>query len=66
MLFTPDAAVRALNTGFCAQAQALLTAASDVDFLFEPAFGHIDHFMTPDHQRYVERPILRWLRGDSP
>lgn len=45
---------------------ALFTSATDVDFLFEPAFGHIDHFMTPDHQRYVERPILRWLRGQAP
>jgi len=45
---------------------ALFTSASRVDFLFEPDFGHIDHFMTPAHQSYVERPILRWLRGESP
>lgn len=45
---------------------ALFTAASGVDFLLEPAFGHIDHFMTPAHQRFVERPILRWLRRGSP
>jgi pimeloyl-ACP methyl ester carboxylesterase len=29
-------------------------------FLFEPDFGHIDHFMTADHQRYVEQPIFEW------
>jgi hypothetical protein len=45
---------------------ALFTAAADVDFLLEPAFGHIDHFMTPAHQQYVERPILRWLRAGQP
>jgi len=45
---------------------ALFTSAADVDFLFEPGFGHIDHFMTPEHQQYVERPILRWLRGQEP
>ena len=45
---------------------ALFTSAADVDFLLEPDFGHIDHFMTPDHQRYVERPILRWLRRQEP
>jgi len=45
---------------------ALFTAAADVDFLFEPEFGHVDHFMNPDHERYVERPILRWLRGQTP
>jgi len=45
---------------------ALFTSAADVDFLFEPQFGHIDHFMNPHHERYVERPILRWLRGQTP
>ena len=45
---------------------ALFTSAADVDFLLEPDFGHIDHFMTPAHQRYVERPIWRWLRGLDP
>jgi hypothetical protein len=42
---------------------ALLTGAADVEFQFEPAFGHIDHFMTPDHRDFLERPILDWLRG---
>lgn len=32
----------------------------DVTFLLEPEFGHIDHFMTPKHREYVERPIFRW------
>jgi hypothetical protein len=40
---------------------ALFTAA-DVEFQLEPAFGHIDHFMTPDHRDFLERPILDWLR----
>lgn len=47
-------------------ALALFTAAADTQLLLEPSFGHVDHFMTPDHQRYVERPILRWLRGQAP
>jgi hypothetical protein len=45
---------------------ALFTSAASVDFLLEPDFGHIDHFMTPEHQQYVERPILRWIRGQTP
>ena len=45
---------------------ALFTSAAEVDFLLEPAFGHIDHFMAPDHARYVERPIRRWLEGLEP
>ena len=36
----------------------------DVRFLLTPGFGHIDHFMTPDHREYVEKPILRWLSGE--
>jgi len=34
--------------------------AAEVTFLLEPEFGHIDHFMTPDHREYVERPIFDW------
>lgn len=45
---------------------ALFTSAADVEFLFEPTFGHVDHFMTPDHARYVERPIRRWMEGMTP
>lgn len=33
---------------------------ADVTFLLEPDFGHIDHFMTADHRRYVEQPIFEW------
>jgi pimeloyl-ACP methyl ester carboxylesterase len=43
--------------------QLSLFGTSDVTFLVEPEFGHIDHFMTPDHREVVERPVLRWLRG---
>jgi hypothetical protein len=35
---------------------------SDVTFLLEPDFGHIDHFMTEDHRAYVERPVLEWAK----
>jgi len=42
-----------------------LTGA-DITFLLEPEFGHIDHFMTPRHRQFVERPILRWLRQIMP
>ena len=31
-----------------------------VTFLFEPTFGHIDHFMTVRHREYVEKPIYEW------
>lgn len=41
---------------------ALFTGAAEVDLLLEHDLGHIDHFMSPDHQRLVERPILDWLR----
>jgi hypothetical protein len=43
---------------------ALLTAA-DVEFQLEQDFGHIDHFMTPNHRDFLERPILEWLRDGS-
>jgi pimeloyl-ACP methyl ester carboxylesterase len=29
-------------------------------FLLEPSFGHIDHFMTPRHRDFVEKPIYDW------
>ncbi len=38
------------------------TGTSDKTLLLEPDFGHVDHFMSPFHRRFVERPILRWLR----
>lgn len=34
--------------------------SSDVTFLNEPTFGHIDHFMTARHRDYVEKPIYDW------
>ncbi|HEX6200282.1 MAG TPA: hypothetical protein VF150_08465 [Thermoanaerobaculia bacterium] len=40
--------------------QLSLFGTSDVTFLLEPEFGHIDHFMTRRHREFVERPILRW------
>ncbi len=42
--------------------QLSLFGSSDVTFLLTPDFGHIDHFMTPHHREYVERPIFEWLR----
>jgi pimeloyl-ACP methyl ester carboxylesterase len=39
-----------------------LLGSTDVTFLLEPDFGHIDHFMTAQHRQFVERPILDWLR----
>lgn len=38
------------------------TGASDRTLLVEPEFGHVDHFFSLRHRRYVELPILRWLR----
>jgi pimeloyl-ACP methyl ester carboxylesterase len=34
--------------------------STDKTFLFQPGFGHIDHFMTPRHRDVVERPIFQW------
>ena len=34
--------------------------SADKTFLLEPAFGHIDHFMTSRHREFVEDPIFRW------
>lgn len=42
--------------------QLSLFGTGDVTFLLTPEFGHIDHFMTPRHREYVERPIFEWLR----
>ncbi len=39
------------------------TGTSDKTLLVEPAFGHVDHLMTPQHRTYVELPILDWLQG---
>jgi pimeloyl-ACP methyl ester carboxylesterase len=37
-----------------------LLGSTDQTFLLEPEFGHIDHFMTPKHRDFVEKPIFDW------
>ena len=34
--------------------------STDQTFLFQPGFGHIDHFMSAQHRDFVERPIFDW------
>jgi pimeloyl-ACP methyl ester carboxylesterase len=34
--------------------------STDKTFLFQPDFGHIDHFMSANHRDFVERPIFDW------
>src|SRR5215216_1854046 len=34
--------------------------STDVTFLLEPGFGHIDHFRTAHHRDFVEQPIYEW------
>jgi hypothetical protein len=34
--------------------------STDKTFLFQPTFGHIDHFMSAHHRDFVERPIFQW------
>ena len=48
--------------GFMDDQLDAFTGTSDKQLLLEPEFGHVDHFMTPFHRRFVERPILKWLR----
>lgn len=38
------------------------TGSSDRELLLETDFGHVDHVFHPRHRKYVERPILRWVR----
>ncbi len=40
--------------------QLAMLGSTDVTFLLEPDFGHIDHFMTERHPEFVERPISEW------
>ena len=35
--------------------------STDKTLLLTPLFGHIDHYMTPQHREFVERPVLRWV-----
>ncbi|HEX5715621.1 MAG TPA: alpha/beta hydrolase [Thermoanaerobaculia bacterium] len=39
---------------------AQFTGTTDKKILLKPAFGHIDHFMTPKHREVVEKPIYEW------
>lgn len=39
---------------------AQLSGTTDKTVLIRPAFGHIDHFMTSRHRRFVEKPIFDW------
>ncbi len=48
--------------GFMQDQLDAFTGASDTTLLLEGDFGHVDHFMSPRHRRFVEFPILRWLR----
>lgn len=34
--------------------------STDKTFLFQPTFGHIDHFMSARHRELVEEPIFEW------
>ena len=39
---------------------AQFTGTMDKVLILEPEFGHIDHFMTPDHREFAEKPIFDW------
>ncbi|MFP5284177.1 MAG: serine aminopeptidase domain-containing protein, partial [Thermoanaerobaculia bacterium] len=39
---------------------AQFTGAADKQIIIKEAFGHIDHFMSPKHRDFVERPIYQW------
>lgn len=45
------------------QDQLTLFGSSDTAFLLKADFGHKDHFMTVKHRKFVELPMLRWIRG---
>lgn len=36
--------------------------STDKTLRVKPAFGHIDHMMTPHRRRFIERPILQWIQ----
>ncbi len=48
--------------GFMQDQLDAFTGTSDKELLVEPEFGHVDHFMSPQHRQFVEFPILGWLR----
>lgn len=64
-----DAPVLAIGAGHgwgaYMEDQLGLLGSTDVSFLFQPDFGHVDHFWSEDHRSYIERPILRWLERIS-
>jgi pimeloyl-ACP methyl ester carboxylesterase len=37
-----------------------LFGSTDKTLRVKPAFGHIDHMMTPDRRKFIERPIFQW------
>jgi pimeloyl-ACP methyl ester carboxylesterase len=39
---------------------AQFTGTTDKTLRLKPGFGHIDHFMSPNHRELVERPIYEW------
>lgn len=39
-----------------------LIGSDDIELLIEPEFGHADHLLTARHRRFVEQPILEWIR----
>jgi pimeloyl-ACP methyl ester carboxylesterase len=41
---------------------AQFTGTTDKSIRLQPNFGHIDHYMSPWHRAYVERPIYQWAR----
>ena len=52
--------------GFMGDQLAAFTGASSTELQVEPDFGHVDHFFSPQHRRFVERPLLRWVRDVMP
>jgi pimeloyl-ACP methyl ester carboxylesterase len=50
--------------GYGAYMQDQLDAfgSSDKTLLIESDFGHVDHYMSPDHRHYIEKPILKWMK----
>lgn len=48
--------------GFMQDQLDAFTGASDRQLLLEPEMGHVDAVFHPRHRKFIERPILRWLR----
>lgn len=40
-----------------------LFGSTDKTLRVKPGFGHIDHMMTPQRRRFIERPIFQWALG---